>query len=70
MGWTFLAHRLRVIGAQQQLSYAMIKQFGANRAEWQFFIAQSVAQLVVFNREGIFDFHPVIFPAEDRDKIS
>ena len=68
--FTFLTHGLGVIGTQKQLGYAMIKQFVAIRAELQFFAAHSALQPVVFNGEGIFGFHPVIFSAEDRDKIS
>ena len=48
----------------------MVEQFGAIRAEQQVFVVQSAVQPVVFSDEDIFGFRPVIFSAEDRDKIS
>ena len=69
MRLAFLAHRLGLIGTQEQLGYAVAQQFIAIRAQQHIFVVQGVPQPFIFNGEDNFNFRPVIFLAEDRDEI-
>jgi hypothetical protein len=69
VGLTFLAHRLGVIGTEEQLGYAVIHQFLAILTQEQVFVAEILVQPGISDSEGISVFCLMIFPAKDRDEI-